>query len=431
MRKTLLITLLMVLGCSNPFESTTGSLSVKLIFPGNDNHLSKKLQDVAGLPPVTVEITVNPGNRVEIFNYDARSGVIDELDPGVYSVDAVVRDADGNDLLYGGPEEVEVKAGQQASVFIVLTQTVPELISPDNGAVLDNGCSNQSNLIIWDFDWTAVSGATSYNLFVISSCASLPVIDEVITDSDFHYVNDGYILNQNRLDRTWKVRAGFSGQWGHWSETRTFDVEPLDTDCQIIIQETYDGLSLGSTVPTWIPIRPQDDPTTPTVQNVSFNSAPHGAELTNDYSSLRPFPQPLTGIVIIEIWMDPKVGSDTNNFLRIVLNNASSGQDAVIGKNDSDRWFYTDASSGQVFFEPVDGEGHNIRVEYNTDTATYNLFFDRDGDGKFGSQDFSVFNVPYTGSAGLPVTGIDMNSGRGGIGTTSYFDDLVVSVNKQ
>ena len=168
---------------------------------------------------------------------------------------------------------------------------------------------------------------------------------------------------------------------------------------QVIFQETYDNLPLGSIVPTWIPIRPQDDPTTPTVQNVSFNSAPHGAELTNDHGSLRPFPQPLTGIVIIEIWMDPKVGSDTNHFFRLALNNASAGQDAVIRKNESDRWLYTDASSGQVFFEPVDGQGHNIRVEYNTDTATYNLFFDRDRDGDFDALDFSVFNVPYYGSS--------------------------------
>ncbi len=120
MRKTLLITLLMVLGCSNPFESTTGSLAVKLIFPGNDNHLSKKLQDVATLPPATVEITVNPGNRVKTFNYEARSGVIDELDPGVYSVDAVARDEDGSDLASDGQNGVVVEAGQQTLVIMNL-----------------------------------------------------------------------------------------------------------------------------------------------------------------------------------------------------------------------------------------------------------------------------------------------------------------------
>jgi hypothetical protein len=69
----------------------------------------------------------------------------------------------------------------------LFAQTTPELISPEAGAVLDNGCLDHSDLIIWDFDWTDVSGATDYNLFVIGANASIPVIDTEISNSEFHY----------------------------------------------------------------------------------------------------------------------------------------------------------------------------------------------------------------------------------------------------
>ncbi|MBC8228256.1 PEP-CTERM sorting domain-containing protein [bacterium] len=200
------------------------------------------------------------------------------------------------------------------------------------------------------------------------------------------------------------------------------------SEAALILEETYDSLPLGSTVPGWV--APQGG-NIPRVQNVSFNSAPYGAEITNEAEVLRSF-TPLTGIVTIDIWMDPKIGSDTNNDLRIALNNNNiSGAHVVIGKNETNRWRYTNAGKS-VFFDQLDGEGHNIRVEYNTETTLYNMFFDRDRDGDFDALDFSVFNIPYgtPGSyAGLPVTGITLNSGRGALDTTSYFDNLKVSVN--
>jgi len=59
-----------------------------------------------------------------------------------------------------------------------------------------------------------------------------PVIDRSdLTASYFHREAwGGYVADQNRFGWTWKVRAEVGGIWGAWSEIRTFDVEPVNTD---------------------------------------------------------------------------------------------------------------------------------------------------------------------------------------------------------
>jgi hypothetical protein len=108
---------------------------------------------------------------------------------------------------------------------------VPQLISPEEGAILDNGRRDGSDPILWDFDWSDCQGTTAYHLYVIGANASIPVIDDpALTESSFHFTSQGYIADINRFDWRWKVRAQVDGVWGDWSPERTFDVEPVDTD---------------------------------------------------------------------------------------------------------------------------------------------------------------------------------------------------------
>ena len=51
------------------------------------------------------------------------------------------------------------------------------LISPVNGAILDNGCKGQSDLTEWYFDWEHLPNAQKYQLYVIGPTARYPVID--------------------------------------------------------------------------------------------------------------------------------------------------------------------------------------------------------------------------------------------------------------
>ena len=113
----------------------------------------------------------------------------------------------------------------------VLTSCVPSLISPAPGALMDNGRQDYLDSVTWDFDWSDCPGATAYHLYVIGAAATIPTIDNsMLTSSSYHHVAITFIADVNRLNWTWKVRAKVNGQWGEWSETRLFDIEPVNTD---------------------------------------------------------------------------------------------------------------------------------------------------------------------------------------------------------
>lgn len=112
---------------------------------------------------------------------------------------------------------------------------IPELVSPAQGAVMDNGCTPPNrNAIVWDFDWSDVPQASRYHLFVIGPGARIPVIDNAgITASLFHNrIPGAYVAEQNRFGWEWRVRADVNGAFGEYSPIRFFNVEPVDTDCQ-------------------------------------------------------------------------------------------------------------------------------------------------------------------------------------------------------
>jgi hypothetical protein len=92
----------------------------------------------------------------------------------------------------------------------------PVLISPSNGAVLDNGCNpnREADGIIWEFAWSAVPGATRYHLTVQRLGAALPVIDVFASASSYRYESAGaYIIEANRFNWQWKVEAEANGQF--------------------------------------------------------------------------------------------------------------------------------------------------------------------------------------------------------------------------
>jgi hypothetical protein len=111
------------------------------------------------------------------------------------------------------------------------SSTVPELVSPAPGAVMDNGCVGGTNPFQWTFDWTDVPGADLYQLYVTRSGMN-PAIDKAdLTASDFMQHDTAWILNENLDGWSWKVRARANGVWGEWSAERPFAVESVGTDC--------------------------------------------------------------------------------------------------------------------------------------------------------------------------------------------------------
>jgi len=112
------------------------------------------------------------------------------------------------------------------------TSCVPSLVSPEQGALLDNGRTDRLDDIVWDFDWSDCEGASRYHLYVRYPGARAPVVDNAdVPVSSYHLAEPGaYIGDLGRFGWTWRVRAMVGSEWGEWSETRTFDVEPVNTD---------------------------------------------------------------------------------------------------------------------------------------------------------------------------------------------------------
>jgi hypothetical protein len=107
----------------------------------------------------------------------------------------------------------------------------PVPMSPANGALMDNGRSDGLDYRVWDFTWAPVNGAARYNLQVSAPGATRPGIDTMTQNTGYHMAAyGGYIAGRNQKGWIWKVRAEMAGQWGPWSEERTFDVEPVNTD---------------------------------------------------------------------------------------------------------------------------------------------------------------------------------------------------------
>ena len=108
---------------------------------------------------------------------------------------------------------------------------VPNLLSPDGDATLDNGTSDRQDSIEWEFSWSSCKSGNSYQIMVQRKNAVISVIDEVVTENYFHYVNVGaYTGGVEKGDWSWRVRARIDDRWAAWSESRFFQVEPVDSD---------------------------------------------------------------------------------------------------------------------------------------------------------------------------------------------------------
>lgn len=183
----------------------------------------------------------------------------------------------------------------------------------------------------------------------------------------------------------------------------------------------------GDPVPGWMAWDTTKDAQVPVFQTISYLSAPTGIEIKNDFGVYLEFDRRLQGESVVELWVDPKQGSSTNFSLQLLLDDGSEKGTtyAVLQKNETDTWFYNPASGPLVSFGTVDGIGHRTRVEYDSRTAEFTLFFDRNADGVFDSDDMIVADAQANQNVvGYAVRGIYLNSGRGGIGTSSYVDDL-------
>ena len=120
-----------------------------------------------------------------------------------------------------------------SSITVAAQSSPPVPVSPSQDTVMDNGCTDRSDPIEWNYEWMAVAGATEYQLHVKRNGARLTLVN--IRTQERHYSRrepGAYIVPPNYSDWRWRVRAFADNKWTDWSDERTFSVEPLDTDCR-------------------------------------------------------------------------------------------------------------------------------------------------------------------------------------------------------
>jgi hypothetical protein len=106
---------------------------------------------------------------------------------------------------------------------------VPSLISPANGAKLDNARYDQLDNRVWNFDWSNCAGATQYHLYVRrSSSASATIDEDDLASSNYQFVREW--ADAHLTGWKWKVRAKVGGVWGAWSPERSFTLEEPNSD---------------------------------------------------------------------------------------------------------------------------------------------------------------------------------------------------------
>ena len=81
----------------------------------------------------------------------------------------------------------------------------------------------------WEFKWSEVEGATGYELYVIGASATTPIVDKTTDEPSYRFAVRGRIVDRHTEGWTWKVRAIVYGHPQPWSDSRTFNVEPLSS----------------------------------------------------------------------------------------------------------------------------------------------------------------------------------------------------------
>ena len=204
----------------------------------------------AGYNVTRVHVTVsNSDHSAELdltVGNTTATGKFENLPVGQYDISVNIYE--GDNVVATGIGKTTVQPGTTVTAAVEVTFTagdliiivswgptadIPLLLSPAEGDVLDNGCSNRSDPTVWDFNWTDVAGAEFYHLHVQGASATIPLINvSALPRSEFQSARTGgYIVDQNRYSWYWKVRAMVDGVWNDWTDVRHFDVEPLNRDC--------------------------------------------------------------------------------------------------------------------------------------------------------------------------------------------------------
>jgi hypothetical protein len=124
----------------------------------------------------------------------------------------------------------KARPGSQITLIASAGGCTPVLVSPEDGATLDNGRSDNYDTIVWDFNWSGCPGVRWY--YVLISGPSI-TIRAPTTKTSYREERSGSFA---KLDGwSWQVIAEFNEQITR-SDTWAFRLEPVNTDPKIITE---------------------------------------------------------------------------------------------------------------------------------------------------------------------------------------------------
>ncbi|MFC1934445.1 hypothetical protein ACFLXX_04825, partial [Chloroflexota bacterium] len=192
----------------------------------------------------------------------------------------------------------------------------------------------------------------------------------------------------------------------------------------VCFQVDGEGLDDGTPIPGWNLVF-GGPPAIATVKATSnpegIHSGSRGIRVNGDYAAGIEFDTIAKGIVTVDYWHHPRSGSSTNSMFSLSGGNYPDYWNYLtVHKNDQNLWWISDGRSSHPSIASYSGQFTHIVVTIDTDTGLFDLNIDE----QLVHQGV-VANADKIGLSGIRY--VSVHSGRGGGGTDSYLDDILIT----
>ncbi|MGB5925584.1 MAG: hypothetical protein WBH01_05760 [Dehalococcoidia bacterium] len=328
---------------------------------------------------------------------------------------------------------IDVQAGdtvQIAATGYIQFDSAGHMADPDGQPDGDLGTGSMSSL---------VPGAPQHTLVGrIGSSGSLTDLSGFLVGSDYSETasesgrlflgfNDGFV----KPDRTGLDSGGVGDNSGSFIVQITIiaalPAKPALAQT-VCLQVNGEGLPDGAPIPGWDLVFGGPPPiatVTATAHSVGVHSGDRGVQVNGDYHAGKEFDIAAKGVVTVDYWHFPKPGSSTNSQFSL-HGGEHPGDEGVdywcylsVHKNDEDLWWVTDEGHPPSVAS-YSGEYTHIVITIDTSTGLFDLYIDEE----------LVYQGTVEYADRIEASGIryvSVHSGRGGAGTDSYFDDILIT----
>lgn len=184
---------------------------------------------------------------------------------------------------------------------------------------------------------------------------------------------------------------------------------------------SIDGEDLASSVPLpgWFMLS-QDEPLTTITTTMSAYTVHSGSgaiHIHGDFQVGKALDSPGLGIVTVDYWHFPQPGSSTNSGLKLYGAQFSTSEFLTVHKNDQNLWWVSGVKGPVASYN---GQYTHIVITVNTNTGRFDVSIN-------GQQVATQVMVSNPDAISQGIQNISTWSGRGGAGTDSYIDDLVIT----